>query len=41
MEWWILLGLAALATAAAAILRIRNLRSRNPKEKTGNIYPLW
>lgn len=41
MEWWILLGLAPLAVAICAGLRIRNWRNRNSAEKAGNIYPLW
>jgi hypothetical protein len=41
MEWWILLGLAAVALGIAAIGRLRRLRRTDAESEPKNIYPLW
>jgi hypothetical protein len=41
MEWWILLGLAAVALGIGVVSRIRKPRRREPEGDTNNIYPLW
>jgi hypothetical protein len=41
VEWWILLGLAAVALGAGALSKLRKARRREPEAETKNIYPLW